>query len=62
VRAYTSGAAYAAGLERVSGALTPGRWADFVVCTEDVLNGPPEAILSAKVVQTVVGGQVVFSV
>lgn len=61
IRAYTTGAAYAAGLERISGSLTPGRWADFVVLSSNPLTDPPESILSTHVSHTVVNGSVVFS-
>jgi predicted amidohydrolase YtcJ len=59
--AYTAGAAYAAGLERMSGRLAPGCWADITVLTEDVVTGPPEAILGARVACTVVDGRIVYS-
>ena len=61
IRAYTKGAAYAAGLERLSGSLTPGRWADFVVLSNDPLSEPPESILTTRVTHTVVNGRIVYS-
>ena len=48
LRAYTSGAAYAVGMERELGALRPGRWCDMTVVAE------------GRVVATIVGGQVSF--
>jgi predicted amidohydrolase YtcJ len=48
LRAYTSGAAYAVGMERELGALRPGRWCDMTVVEE------------GRVVATIVGGQVSF--
>jgi predicted amidohydrolase YtcJ len=60
VRAYTLGAAYAAGAERDCGSLEPGKRADFVVLSEDILRGPPETILQARVTHTVVDGEVVY--
>lgn len=61
IRAYTAAAAYAAGLEQVSGTLSPGKWADFTVLSDDVITSPPEQLLDARVMATVVDGQVVFT-
>lgn len=61
IAAYTTGAAYAAGLETASGCLTPGRGADVTVLTEDIMSGPAETILRARVAHTVVDGRVVYS-
>lgn len=69
--AYTLGAARAAGLEAELGSIAPGKLADFIVVAEDPLATPPgpelEAVLlrAARgddfVLQTVVGGEVVYS-
>ncbi len=59
--AYTSAAARAAFEENEKGALTPGRLADFVVLSRDVLTIPKEEIASAHVDETVVGGRVVYT-
>jgi predicted amidohydrolase YtcJ len=59
LRAYTQGAAYAAGDEAKGGSLTPGQRADFVVLSEDVLQAPAEALLHARVELTVFDGEVV---
>jgi hypothetical protein len=61
IRAYTMGAAYAAGQEHLAGSLTPGKFADFVVLSRDVLRGPPEVITQARVLQTIFDGEVVFA-
>jgi predicted amidohydrolase YtcJ len=60
VYAYTMGAAFASGEERVSGSITPGKRADVVVLSENLFAGPPEIILQASVEMTIVGGQIVF--
>jgi predicted amidohydrolase YtcJ len=60
LRHYTVDAAYASFEERVKGSLAPGTLADLVVLSEDLFKEPPEAILGAKVVLTVVGGRVVY--
>ena len=61
LRAYTSGAAYAAFEEREKGALEPGKLADFVVLSADPFEAAPEEIEKIGVEQTVVGGRTVFS-
>ena len=60
LRHYTSDAAYASFEEGVKGSLAPGTLADLVVLSEDLFKEPPEAILRAKVILTVVGGRVVY--
>jgi predicted amidohydrolase YtcJ len=60
VRAYTVGAAYAAGLESRGGSLSADKFADFVELSQDVLTSPAEAILETRVTHTVVGGRLVF--
>ena len=61
LRAYTVSAAYAAFEEKEKGSLTPGRLADFVILSSDVLTVPPAAIDKIEVDQTVVGGRVVYA-
>lgn len=60
VRAYTWGAAYAAGQEAWLGSITPGKLADMVVLSQDIFCLPPEAILEARVVYTIFAGEVVY--
>ena len=57
--AYTVGAAYASGEERLKGSLAPGRLADLVVLARDPLESP-EGFLGMGVEATVVGGEVVY--
>ena len=61
LRSYTVDAAYAAFEEDLKGVLAPGKLADLVVLTHDILNCPEEQILQAKVVYTVVGGKVAYA-
>jgi predicted amidohydrolase YtcJ len=61
IHAYTRGAAYAAGLERLAGTLSPGMQADFTVFSHDVVAGVAEDILAARVTTTVVDGEIVYS-
>ena len=60
LRAYTFGAAYAAGREVELGSLAPGKLADITVLDRDILSLPPEALLEAAVRATIVGGRVVY--
>jgi predicted amidohydrolase YtcJ len=58
LRAYTSTAAYAAFEEGEKGRLAPGRLADFVLLSRDILSIAPEEIVRTRVLATVVGGRV----
>jgi len=61
LRAYTLNAAYAAFEEDIKGSLTPGKLADIVVLSGDILTVPDEEILKTEVLYTIVGGKVVYS-
>ncbi|MCL6431197.1 MAG: amidohydrolase [Anaerolineae bacterium] len=61
VRAYTQGAAYASGEERLKGSLAPGMLGDLVVLSEDIFRIAPEDIVRTQVVATVCGGRIVYS-
>jgi len=61
LHAYTQGAAYAAGVESTVGKLAPGFWADLVVLDRDIFRLPPEALLEAQVLRTMVAGDWRFS-
>jgi predicted amidohydrolase YtcJ len=52
--------AYAAFMEGVSGSLTPGKYADFVVLDQDIMTIAAERILDTRVLMTVLGGTVVY--
>jgi predicted amidohydrolase YtcJ len=58
LRAATIGAAYAAFEEDRKGSLTPGKLADVVVLSEDILTVDEARIRDARVVMTIVGGEV----
>ena len=60
LRAYTVGAAYAEFGENEKGSLERGRLADLVLIDRDLTRIPPETIRDARVMVTVVGGQLVF--
>ncbi|MDH3455848.1 MAG: amidohydrolase [Gemmatimonadota bacterium] len=52
--------AYAGFMEDVSGSLSPGKYADFVILSQDIMTVAPERILDTHVVMTVLGGKVVY--
>jgi predicted amidohydrolase YtcJ len=60
IRAYTLNGAYGSFEENIKGSLEPGKLADLVVLSEDILKAPPEKILGIKVDLTMVDGKVVY--
>lgn len=60
LRSYTLNNAYAAFEEDVKGSITPGKYADFTVFSKDIMTVPPDEILKAKVVYTIIGGKVAY--
>jgi hypothetical protein len=60
LRGYTSGSAYASFDEREKGTLARGMLADFAMIDRDLTRIAPETIRDARVVMTVVGGEIVF--
>jgi predicted amidohydrolase YtcJ len=61
LRSYTLDAAYAAFAEKDRGSLAPGKLADIVVLSRDILDCPEPDILRTQVVYTIIGGRVAFS-
>lgn len=60
LKSYTLNAAYAAFEEQQKGSLAPGKLADIVVLSKDLLTVPDDEILSTQVVRTIVGGKTVY--
>ncbi len=60
IAAYTTGSAFAEFAEKEKGTLAPGMFADLVVLDIDITSVPPEKVLRAKVLRTVVGGKTVY--
>ncbi len=60
VRAYTTGAAYAAGETHLKGSLEEGKVADLIVLDRDIFQVEPQDILGTQVQMTVLGGEVVY--
>lgn len=60
IRCYTLNNAYASFEEQDKGSVTPGKLADLVVLSEDILAIPPERITDVRVQMTMVDGRMVF--
>jgi predicted amidohydrolase YtcJ len=60
LRGYTSGSAFASFEENDKGTLTRGKLADLVMIDRDLTAIAPETIREARIMMTVVGGQIVY--
>ena len=60
VEAYTMGSAYAEFQDKEKGSITPGKLADMVLLSDDLFTIAPAKIRDVKVLETIVGGKVVF--
>jgi predicted amidohydrolase YtcJ len=58
--AFTRHAAYAAHAEAWAGSLEPGKLADLVVLSRDIMQVPAPEILTTAVRMTIVGGEIVY--
>ena len=58
LKSYTINGAYAAFEEGSKGSLKPGKYADVVVLSKDIMTVPDDQIPTAKVTYTIVGGTV----
>jgi len=58
LKSYTLNGAFAAFEENSKGSLKPGKYADIVVLSKDILKIPEDEIPTAEVVYTIVGGKV----
>ncbi|MGB6384484.1 MAG: amidohydrolase [Terriglobales bacterium] len=60
IEAYTTGSAYAEFQENEKGSITPGKLADMVLLSNDVLSIDPVKIRDVKVLKTWVGGKLTY--
>jgi hypothetical protein len=60
LRTYTINVAYSAFEEDILGSITPGKLADIVVLSDDILTIPENEIPAARVLYTLVGGKVLY--
>ena len=58
LRSYTINGAYAAFEEDTRGTIKPGKYADLVVLSKDILTIPEDDIPSTEVSYTIVGGKI----
>jgi hypothetical protein len=60
LRSYTYNCAYAAFQEDILGSLSPGKLADIVVLSKDIMTVPEDEILNTQILYTIVGGKVMY--
>jgi predicted amidohydrolase YtcJ len=60
LKSFTINAAFAAHAEKHLGSLEPGKLADLVVLSRDVMTVAPKEILTTTVTTTIIGGKVVY--
>jgi len=60
IEAYTMGSAYAEFEDKEKGSITPGKLADMVLISDNILRIDPRAIRDAKVEMTMLGGKIVY--
>jgi predicted amidohydrolase YtcJ len=61
LRSYTIDAAYAGFEEKIKGSLEPGKLADIVVLSKDIMKIPEEEIVSTEILYTIVGGKILYA-
>ena len=60
IAGYTSGPASLAGKAHCQGSITPGKWADMIVLSQNLFEIPPAEIGEVEVNLTIFGGQIVY--
>ena len=60
LEAYTMGSAYAEFQDQEKGSITPGKLADMVILSDDILSIDPKLIRDVQVETTIVGGKIVW--
>jgi predicted amidohydrolase YtcJ len=61
LRSYTRNNAFAAFEEDIKGSITPGKLADIVVLSRDIMTAPEDRIRGTEVLYTIVGGEVRYT-
>ena len=56
---YTLGPAYAGGKAHLQGSITPGKWADLIMLSQNIFEIPGQEILDTRVDLTIFDGQIV---
>jgi len=60
LRSYTINPAHTAFEEHLKGSITPGKLADIVVLSQDIMTIPEDDIPGTKVIYTIIGGKVLY--
>ena len=60
LKAYTIENAYAAFEDHLKGSVTPGKYADFTVLSQDLTTVPEEKILETRILYAIVGGKIEY--
>lgn len=60
IKSYTLSAAYSAFEENIKGSISKGKYADFVILSNDLIKCSDTDIMKTKVIMTVVGGKVMW--
>lgn len=60
IHAYTMGSAFAEYQEKVKGSIEPGKLADMIVLSDDILHEDPVLIEKTRVEMTIFGGKVIY--
>jgi predicted amidohydrolase YtcJ len=60
IKGYTINNAYASFEENILGSIEPGKYADFVVLSEDILTIPPANIKDVNVDMTIFDGEIIY--
>ena len=60
LKSYTLAAAYGAFEEDIKGSIEVGKLADFAVLSRDIMTIPEDQILGAKIIYTIVNGEIAY--
>jgi predicted amidohydrolase YtcJ len=59
---YTMGSAYCSFEDNVKGSISAGKYADFVILSENIMETPPDELLRVHVVKTFLGGRQTYPI